>query len=358
LIAEGMVDKEMILVLRHGEVVRLEHENQMRFTGPDLDVVISRKGKLLTLNGEQMIHEGVADLLLPPAKLPEITAKEKKEGQWPASKMLLFQSSFFSTIPQATVLAYQMDWKTQFFVFLASPVVSSLLLMALITGIYMELNHPGLAFPGCMAGISLFLIVLSSFSLEIGNSLELIILLTGLLLILIELFVFPSFGLLLVLGGLLFLGGLFGMLLPSLSSVKFEYDTQTLNAAGEFFFRRLAWLCGSLILSLIAIVTLGRYALPRFSSFRRFVLVGDEQEAAKGFFAGENPADLPRPGARGTVFATLRPSGKIMIDERIYDAMSTGNFIEAGKEVVIVRVEGGIVVVEDHPGGAGSTTPP
>ena len=345
LIAEAMVDKDLILVLRHGEVVQLENENQMRLTGPDPDIVITPKGKLLTLNAEQMVDDGVADLLLPPKKLAEITPEEKATGQWPASKMLLFQSPFFAAIPQATIQAYQMDWKTRFFVFLATPLVSSLLFMGLIIGAYIEMNHPGLSLPGFIAGLCLFLIVLSSFSLELANWLELIMLLTGLALILAELFVLPTFGLLGVLGIILFLAGLFGMLLPNLSAVKFEYDTQTLNAAGHYFMERLAWLCGSLILSLIIIALLARYVLPSFPALHRFVLAGHEQNASNGFVAGENPANLPLPGTPAEVFATLRPAGKIIVQDHIYDAISTGDFIDAGEKVVIVRLEGSVIFV-------------
>lgn len=351
LIAEAMVDKDMILVLRHGEVVQLENESQMRLKGPDPDIVISPKGKLLTLNAEQMIDDGVADLLLSPAKLPEITSEEERTGQWPANKMLLFQSPFFASIPQATIHAYKMDWKTRFFVFLATPLISSLLFMGMIIGAYIELNHPGISLPGFIAGTCLFLIILSSFSLELADWLELILLLTGLILILVELFVLPTVGLLGILGMILFFAGLFGMLLPSLKSVQFEYDTQTLNAAGQYFMERLAWLCGSLILSIVIMIILARYVLPGFSTFHRFVLAGNEQDASRGFIAGDNPIELPQPGTRAEVFATLRPAGKIMVQDRIYDAVSTGDFIDAGEQVIIVRLEGSVIFVNREWGG-------
>lgn len=345
LIAEAMVDKDIILVLRHGEVVQLDQENQMRLTGPDPDVVITPKGKLLTLNAEQMIQFDVADLLLSPAKLPEVTSEEKKEGVWPANKMLLFQVPFFANIPNAQIQVYQMDWKTQFFVFLATPLVSSLLFMGLIIGAYIEMSSPGVGLPGFVAVTCLFLIILSSFSLQLAHWLELILLLTGLVLILAELFVLPTFGLVGVLGIILFFMGLFGMLLPSINSVEFEYDTHTLNAAGEYFIKRLAWLCGSLILSLIITVLLARYVLPSFPIFNRFVLVGHEQDASQGYVSGENPKDLPPLGTRGKVFATLRPAGKIIVDDKIYDAISTGDFIDAGEEIRVVRLEGSVIMV-------------
>lgn len=340
LIAQAMVDKDLILVVRHGELIQLENESQMRLTGADRDLVITTKGKLLTLNAQQMVRDGVADLLLPPIKLPEITTEEKTAGEWPAIKMPLFQVPFFAAIPNAIVKPYQMDWKTQFFVFLASPLVSSLLLMALMIGGYLEMNHPGLTLPGFVAGASLFLIVLSSFSLEVAGWLEFILLFMGLALILTELFVLSTFGVIGILGILLFLGGLFGMLLPDLNSVHFEYDRYSFNAAGQYLIERLAWLSGSFILSLIIIVLLASCLLPSFSLFNRLVLIGNEQNASDGFTAAGKVLDLPHPGSDAKVFAPLRPSGKIIANDRIYDAISVGDFIEEGEQVVIIRLEG------------------
>lgn len=346
LIAEAMVDKDILLVLREGKIMRLDQESQLRLTGPHPDVVISPKGKLLTLNAEQMQQYGVADLVLPPQKLPPLTEEEKAKGEWPAHKILLFHAPFFSQIPQATVKAYQMDWKTRFFVFLATPLISSLLLMGLIIGGYIELNHPGLTLPGFIAAASLFLIILSSFSLEIANWLELILLIAGLAILLIDLFLLPTFGLLGVIGVVLFFVGLFGMLLPGLKDFSFEPSTQTLNAAGHYMLERLAWLSGAFLLSLFILAVLARYLLQEFSLFHRFVLTGGEQEASKGFIAGENPAHFPQPGARGKVLASLRPTGKVQIAEEIYDAISsTGDFIDAGTSVVVVKSEENILFV-------------
>ena len=74
------------------------------------------------------------------------------------------------------------------------------------------------------------------------------------------------------------------MLIPGVSSVSFELDSHSLNAAGEYFMKRLAWLCGALILSTVIIVLLARFVLPGFTGFNRFVLTGHEQE---GYIAGD-----------------------------------------------------------------------
>jgi len=75
---------------------------------------------------------------------------------------------------------------------------------------------------------------------------------------------------------------------------------------------------------------------------RRFVLAGNEQT---GFIAGENTADLPPIGSIGEVFSTLRPSGKIVIDDKLYDAISYGTYIEKGSKILVERFEGSTIVV-------------
>jgi membrane-bound serine protease (ClpP class) len=341
LIAEAMVDKNLILVIRHNKIVKLEMENQIRISGPNPDIIFSPKGKLLTLTAEQLLDYGVADLLLLPAKVEPITPEEKEKGKWPASQMLLFQQPFFDKIPQAFVDEYKIDWKTKFFAFLASPMVSSLLFMGLFVGAYIEISSPGIGLAGGLAAVCLTLIILSSFALELVHWLELIIFLTGLLIVLVELFVLPTAGLLGLLGVILLLGGLFGMMLP-IGSVNFEYDTKTVNGAGEYFFNRLIWLCGALLVSVGVIVVLARYVLAGFSRFNPLVLRGNEQE---GYVAVETASTLPQPGTEGVVFATLRPGGKVMIYDKVYDSISEGGFIEAGTNVVVMRAEEGLVVV-------------
>lgn len=341
-LAEAMVDKDMIIVWRNGKVAKLDKEDQIRTTGLNPDVVISNKGKLLTLNSNELMKYGVADILLPSVSLEAKTVAEKETGKWPAKKELLFHAPFFDQIPNAFIDAYTMDWKTRFFAFLANPIVSSLLFMGMMIGFYMEINSPGVSLPGSIGAICLFLIILSSFAQEIGNVLELILLFVGLATVIIELFVLPTFGLLGFAGLLFFFAGLFGLMLPGFDKINFEWDTNTFNPAGEIFFERLAWLCGSLLLSGIIMWILGRYLLPSFSTFKRFVLSGNEQV---GYVAGEDPSLLPKPGTKGKVIATLRPAGKVMMNDVIYDAMSAGNFIERGEEVEVVRLEGSVIIV-------------
>lgn len=341
-IAEAMVDKDVILVRRHGKIIKLDNESQIRTIGQDADFLISSKGKLLTLSSEQMLAYGVADSIVPPTKTEALTSQEQESGRWPASKMAIFHLPFFKNIPNAIVDSYRMDWKTRFFVLLAHPVISSLLFFGLIFGFYLEMNSPGFGLPAAVAFTCLFLIVLSSLSLEIANWLELILLLVGLAIILIELFVLPTFGILGIIGLIFFGMGLFGMMLPGLGSIDFEFNTATFNAAGEAFMKKLAWLSGTLVLTCVIIAGLARYMTPSFAKFSRLVLNGNEQN---GYIAGENPDALPQPGAKGEVVSTLRPAGKVIINDVLYDAMSNGEFIEKGTSIVVDHLDGSVIIV-------------
>ncbi|ADI38570.1 NfeD family protein [Waddlia chondrophila] len=344
-IAEAMVDKDIILVYRHGRVVRLDSEEKIRTKGPAPDEIISAKGKLLTLSAEEMMKYGVADIKLNPVRTDVISDAEREKGEWPASKMLLFQDPFFKNIPHAVVDEYQMDWKTRFLSFLSKPAVASLLFLGMMIGLYVEFNSPGFGLPGSIGLLCLFLIMLSSYALEVANTLEVILLLVGVLFIALDFFLIPTFGILGVMGVLFFFIGLFGMMLPGIESVDFEFDTQTLNAAGEVFVQRLAWLCGSLVLSIIGIALLSRYALPAFAGFTPLILAGSEENKDEGYVSGIDPKTLPQPGVEGVAMTTLRPAGKVEINRKIYDAITPGGYIEKGEPIKVERLDGGVVVV-------------
>ncbi len=344
-IAEAMVDKDSIVVMRDGAIIKLDSESQITLTGSNPDKIISPKGKLLTLDPQQLVDYGVANLIVAYNPLEEPSATEKSKGKWSASKMAFFHSPFFKDIPNAVVDSYQMDWKTRFFVFLATPMISSLLLMGVMIGGYMELSQPGLTLPGSIAAICLFLLIISTYSLEIATWLELIFFFTGLILIFVELFLLPTFGLLGFFGIMLFIGGLVGMLVPGIGSVHYISDSHTFNAAGEFVLTRLGWICSSFILSLIIIAFLARYMFPHFYGFQHFVLSGNEQEASKGYSAGNNPIFMPSVGTIGSTLTILRPAGKIVVDEKVFDVISSGEWVNQDEMVEIMKVEGSQIIV-------------
>lgn len=341
-LAEAMVDKDIILVWRFGKVVRLDKEEQIRTTGPNPDQVITQKGKLLTLNSEDMMKFGVADMRLDPKGLTLPSAIEREQGRWGLEREPLSTHPFFDDIPNAVVDAYYPDWKSRFFAFLAHPMVASFLFMGMMLGFYIEINSPGFGVPGSLGLGCLSLIILSSVAVEAATWLELIMVIAGLGLLGVEIFLLPGFGVAGVLGLVLCLGGLVAIMLPALGSVAYDLDTQTLNAAGEEFVLRLTWLSGAFILSLILIAMLARYMTTRLPALSPLISVGEQE----GYVAGMKAEDFPELGAKGVVRGTLRPAGKIEIRDKLYDALADGEFIDVGTKIRVVQIKAGHIIVE------------
>lgn len=343
LIAEAMVDKDIIVVERKGKIIRLESESEMVLAGKTPDVIISRKGKLLTLDAEQMIRFSVADFQIPYQSLTTASTEEKQNLSWPFSNYILSKEPFFSKIPEATLISYQ-NSKIDFFAFLSHPLVSSLLMMGLLIGIYGEMSHPGSGLFGSIALGCLSLILLSSFAINTIDWLEVIILAAGAILLCIELFVLPGFGFVGILGILLMIGSLFALMLPEVSGVSFSFDFSQWSLSAIEIIKRLGFFVGALLLSMIVMTVLSRYITRKKSVLKHLVLTG-EQDKDAGFVAVASNNELPSLGTEGTAYSSLRPSGKVLIHDTLYDAQADIAYIEKDTQVVITRHEAGKIVV-------------
>ncbi|MGY8793108.1 MAG: NfeD family protein, partial [Gammaproteobacteria bacterium] len=45
-------------------------------------------------------------------------------------------------------------------------------------------------------------------------------------------------------------------------------------------------------------------------------------------------------GSVGTVVSVMRPSGRIMIDDAMYDAYTRGEYLEKGEKIKVIAAEG------------------
>jgi membrane-bound ClpP family serine protease len=170
-------------------------------------------------------------------------------------------------------------------------------------------------------------------------------------LILLEIFVLPGFGIPGVLGILFTVAGLLLMLLPQVSLVDFTLDPEQMTVAMTEFFSRLGWLCLSMLAGFVIIYLLAKFVMPKFSRFSKLVLTGDEQDSSRGYVSGPQIDTLPKVGSKGTASSPLRPSGKVSIEDTLYDAMSEGGFIEKGTTVYILRYEGSKMIVTESSEG-------
>ncbi len=104
---------------------------------------------------------------------------------------------------------------------------------------------------------------------------------------------------------------------------------------------------GGEFIGVILGVALGFYVMSK-SGMRTRLVMGSEQAKTEGYFSpSEDPALV---GQLGTVQTALRPAGSIMFDGKRIDAVSEGTFIDAGKTVRVIEVEGHRVVCEEVSG--------
>jgi len=327
-IAEAMVDKDVILVYRNNRIIKLQDKNQIRTS----DVIISNKDKLLTLNSNGLLKYNVADIFIPYQKA-EVSSDN------PIEISQLFTHDFFQKIPNVEIIKYS-NWKVKFFSFLSHPIVSSLLLMGMFIGFYIEINTPGFGLFGSIALVCLVLVLLNSLSIYAVSWLEVIILLAGLTLLAVELFAIPGFGFIGILGITLAIVGLFSLMVPNIQDITFNTEKASLTAISAL--NKLAWLVATILLSALFIFILGKYLFPRFSFFSRIVSK-DEQE---GYVSGPTKEMLPSIGEEGAAYTSLRPSGKITINEKLYDASSERNFIEKGEKIIVINIIGNRIIIK------------
>lgn len=325
LVAEAMVDKNLILVQRKGKIISLASSVEIQ----PQDQLITTPGRFLTLNADQLLALKVADFKVSITATYDVTQAEKNLGEWPASQSHLFTYPFFEQIPNATLIYYK-NWKINFFSFFTHPLIASFLLMGVIIGSYLEMNHPRSGLPGIISLLCLALIFFSHFFLETINWFEFFLVSIGTIFLLAEMFFLPGFGFAGIFGLFLVLIALISMLLPHYEGIHFSWHLQDFSFAAWDLTYRLTFYLSALLLSLIIIIFLSRSSrLKKRPSLKQ----------------AEETKQLPSREAEGVAFTSLQPGGKVLIDNHLYDALTEKDSIRQGEKVVVVNISGNTLIV-------------
>ena len=222
--------------------------------------------------------------------------------------------------------------------FLINPVVSGVLIMIIIGGIYFELQSPGIGFP-LAASILAALLYFAPLYLEgMAQHWELILFIVGVILIMVEIFAIPGFGVAGVAG---IIAMITGLTLSLVDNVVFEEPEFTGEGLGVLM-RALSLVLVSVLLGLIFSLWSARKLLTT-SAFSNLSLKS-EQRIEEGF-VGVETAQRSLVGMTGIAHTVLRPSGKVMIGDKLYDAKSEYGLIEKGQPVKVIRYETGQIYV-------------
>ena len=207
--------------------------------------------------------------------------------------------------------------------FLINPAVLSALIAIGIIGVYIELKTPGFGIGGVISIIAFSIFFFAQVFVGESGFLAPAIFFLGIVLLAIEIFVIPGFGITGILGILGIVAGIF-----------MSFGINNIAQATLVVFV-------SLIADIILIIILARFIL-KSKGFKNIVAL--ETDTA-GYHSSVSYDNLL--GCEGITDTFFRPSGNIIINDKKYDAITEGEFINKGVKIKVILVEGNKIVIKE-----------
>lgn len=224
---------------------------------------------------------------------------------------------------------FQLGTTERIIAFFLNPFISGILILVILAGIYFEMQTPGVGFAGLAALVALILYLVPYYLNGLADNWEIIALFLGVGLLAVEIFVLPGFGIAGIGGVTLIVMSLILIMLDN-DFFDFEFVPQQ-----NILFATAATMGG--ILGAIALLFYGSSRLHKSAFFKRIALA-DTQERAQGYTSSF--LKEPMKGKQGKAYTVLRPSGKVMIEDQLFDAYTRGDYIDKDVDIVVVNDEG------------------
>jgi len=269
---------------------------------------ISEKGSVITFSVSEAIAngfcEGQADSL--------VEVIEKKLG-----------------IDDYELILYETSTVEKIIAFFLNPAVSGFLILIIFAGIYFEIQTPGVGFPLAASLTAIILYFIPYYLTGLAQNWEIAVFIAGVILLLVEIFLIPGFGVFGILG---IAGILTGLTLGMIPNDAFDF---TFVPSGDLFAALL-----TVILAAFAGMALIFFLAPKINSWKAFssIALAGTQRRDEGYTSSFYEESLL--GKEGVTHTRLMPSGKVLIDDEVYDAYSRGEFIDKGEPVKVISTDG------------------
>jgi membrane-bound serine protease (ClpP class) len=282
---------------------------------PDVEIEgVIEKGKLLTLTTEEALKFKLAEHKV--SKIGEILTLYGLEN--------------------AQVVRASITWSENLVRFLTHPVVSGLLLTFGLLGIFFELRMPGWGVSGTIGLVCLALFFGAQYMVGLARWIEPVLFIIGGILLAIEIFVIPGFGITGVSGILLIIASLF-LALVKHPMPKSPVDVTRLVQAG--------YVVGASLVATFLVATFSFRFMGKIPFLSKLVLFSEEK-GEEGYRSA--PVEMEKfIGREGMTLTMLRPVGKAQFGDIIVDVLSEGELIEKGRQVEVIKVEGNKIVVSE-----------
>ena len=300
--------KNKIEILTAGEL----EEKKQQYKKRDIRIIktISSKGKLLNLTAGEAREFGLASEILNSRRaVLDYLGLGKKE-----------------------IIQTQATWSEALVRFLTHPLISPLFLTLGFLGILFELKIPGWGISGTLGLLFLALFFWGHYLVGLASWTELVIFFLGIILLLLEIFVIPGFGVAGISGIALILVGIF------LSLVKHPLSTPNTQLVQAFY-----TLSFSIIITFVMLIFSWKF-LPQTGLWKRIILSFAETKK-EGFQAAASQKSYL--GKTGRSLTSLRPIGRATIEEKNLDVITEGEFIDKDKAIKVIKIEGNKIIVKE-----------
>jgi len=295
----------------------------------DSDVEIEgviEKGKLLTLSSEKALELKIADA--------------KAESMREVIELL--------NLNNAKVERANTHWAEKTARLLTGPMFSSMLMTIGLLALLIEFYTPGFGVAGSIGIACLTLFFLGQYAANLAGWEELIIFALGFSLLMLEVFVIPGFG----------LAGISGIVLIAVAmAMAFVEFNLPWDISWELGYVKKAFDQAAIRLAVAAVVlTVGAIAMAKYFPNTRFgkwlVFKMEPAEGSTGMGSETPGGSISRSldyleGKRGISSSVLRPAGIADFDGRRVHVITEGEYVENGKEVEVLEVDGSRVVVKE-----------
>ena len=243
----------------------------------------------------------------------------------------------------ATIIHLTPSWSEAIAYWLTSMYVRGFLLLIIFLGAYVEFHTPGVGVAGLVALISLAIFVGAPYMTGLANVWEILCIVIGVVLMALEIFVIPGFGVAGISGIALVFLGLFGTFVPDEPGHTLPFYIPSLPATWEGLRIGLITIVSSMAASMMGMVVLSRY-LPNIPVFRRLVPANPTPSEV---LAGDPYRGAARVGDVGYAEGSMHPSGKARFGSVLVDVVTQGEFLDPDARVEVIERRGNRVVVRE-----------
>jgi len=324
-LAEAMADKNLkvfrVRDKKTGQTTYISERDLDRDLSVDPDkwekpprwVTASGNDRFLALTGSEATEVGLANAL--------INSRDELAKRYGLSELHVIEPSFVDLAVEV------LNWK----------LVTGLLLVVGLTGLYMEAVAPGHAVGGLVAAACFLLLFWSHFLGGTADWLEVLLFILGVAFIAVEIFVLPGTIVPALIGVALVLVSLVmatqGFLIPKTNS-----ELHTLGSTMVM----IVVSCGVFVMAAV-VLTRRMDSLPLLN---RLMLAPPDAESTAERPSATGGSSGPAVGDMGIAQTPLRPGGKGRFGERTIDVLACGDFLDRGTPIRVIRVTGNQVLVE------------